>query len=383
MYVTPIETDKKRLYSLHVIIIIIVWSLVQLFLFDKYGIFTELEAAKYIGEANTLLATGSVSSANFWFYSTQIFLIALSKKLHLTLYFVYGVQLLLSLFATITFFKFLKQKSDSKTSTILTCFLLLNLPLQTFNSFLQTESIFYSLTLIYSCYLLDLDKVRCKKRLLLILLLVIIVFTRPTGLLFLPASLVFVIFKFINTTKRLLVILVSTVSIFLFTIILNIALKSGGQLNFMLPFREEHIICGVPGVIEPIKIDALQNGNSLEGLFYYITHNFSQFTRLALEKTKYFFSPSRNYYSKSHNLYLLIYFYSMYAFAFFSVRLLFFRNKSLLAYILTIFITFWISVVLTCDDWHNRFILSISPYFIMLSFPLVSKMTNKLNRSKK
>jgi peptidoglycan/LPS O-acetylase OafA/YrhL len=35
-------------------------------------------------------------------------------------------------------------------------------------------------------------------------------------------------------------------------------------------------------------------------------------------------------------------------------------------YILLVIALFWITTVLTCDDWHNRFFLTITPYIFIL-----------------
>jgi len=39
----------------------------------------------------------------------------------------------------------------------------------------------------------------------------------------------------------------------------------------------------------------------------------------------------------------------------------------------------WLTVMLTCDDWHNRFYLGISPYIIILSLGFFNRYT-KQNR---
>jgi hypothetical protein len=67
--------------------------------------------------------------------------------------------------------------------------------------------------------------------------------------------------------------------ILVFLFLLNIMTQSGGELDFMLPFRDERIICGVPTIAE-IPINTIDHGNSLEGILYYITHNTQQFIRL-------------------------------------------------------------------------------------------------------
>ena len=75
----------------------------------------------------------------------------------------------------------------------------------------------------------------------------------------------------------------------------------------MLPFRDERIICGVPTLPHFVDIKVSDNPNSCRGLWYYITHNFSQFIRLAAIPAGPF-GMQRDYYSSGHNVYLAIYF---------------------------------------------------------------------------
>ena len=117
------------------------WLLVQSLLFYLYGIHTELEAAKYIHEARLLLDEGKVSSPNYWLYSSQIFLIAAAIKFNTGYFIVYLVQLFFNALATGAFYQLLVKLSSRQTAFILTLLLIACIPLQTFNSFLQTESL--------------------------------------------------------------------------------------------------------------------------------------------------------------------------------------------------------------------------------------------------
>jgi hypothetical protein len=45
----------------------------------------------------------------------------------------------------------------------------------------------------------------------------------------------------------------------------------------------------------------------------------------------------------------------------------------MMVYILLIMVLFWVTTLLTCDDWHNRFILTITPWFFLLGISAFSK----------
>ncbi|MEO5563222.1 MAG: hypothetical protein ABIR18_07305 [Chitinophagaceae bacterium] len=360
------------------IVLFCCWAIVQSFLFYKYGIQTDLEAAKYIFEADNLLKNGTVSTANYWLYITQISLIAIVLKLKTGFFLVYLVQLFFNWIATLVFYRFLLNISNKLTGLILTLFLIFNTPIQTFNSFLQTESLFYSFTIIFSCYLLQIQKLTTKTITLLFLLLLLVCFTRPTGLLFVPGIFLYLFFKFARSLSTLAKVSITIIGSILFLFFLNAALGSGGELDFMLPYRDERIICGVPTLTYLRDVQTSDNPNSVFGLLYYITHNAGQFTRLALLRSKAFFGLARPYYSNGHNLYLYLYFFPFYLLMLFSLRKWFVRNKYILLYCITVIAVTWLSVILTCDDWHNRFFLSVVPYIYILSAPAVQTITDKL-----
>ena len=296
----------------HRIVLLTLWIIVQSFLFWQNGIFVTLEAEKYISQAQYFLRTGSLSSNNYWLYSTEIFLIAAVIKLRLSFSVIVIIQLLLNLVSTWMFYKlaeyFLK---NSLLAFLATCIFIVNIPYQVYNTFLFTESIFYSITIIYSSYLLRLNKLTITNGLIIILLLTLLSITRPTGILFFVATTLYIFFRFLYylTAWQKLLIICGAIIVFLFT--LNAMLEVGGSLDFMQPFKKENIICGVPTTINA-EIKTLEKGNSVQGLLYYIFNNGKQFSRLAGLKTISFFGLFRNYYSTLHNIYLALFFYPFY-----------------------------------------------------------------------
>jgi hypothetical protein len=361
------------------------WVGVQGLLLYHHGIVTEFEATKYIAEADNIIEKGTVSSSNFWLYSTQIFLIAAAKKLHTGFISVALIQWIFNGIATWALYKFSTRIGNKITGLLITLIFIFNIPLQTFNFFLQTESLFHSFTILFSCYLLSLQKLTRKNFLYILLFLILISFTRPTGLLWVPCTFLFLFFRFFRNLSFALKLSITVTASIGFLFFLNKALGSGGELDFMLPFRDEIIICGVPTLPHSIDIKISDNPNSLQGILYYITHNSGQFTRMAWLRSKAFFGLYRSYYSRGHNVYLMLCFYPLYILALLSLRKWFTQNKHLLLYCLSLILLTWTTVILTCDDWHNRFFLSIVPYIYILSIPSLKKITDKIrgNASKR
>jgi Dolichyl-phosphate-mannose-protein mannosyltransferase len=369
------QTALRKGYA---VVLGIVWALMNGYLLKTYGIVSGVgEPPKYVFEAETLIRTGHLSAASYWLYFTQIALLAGAIKLKLSFVFVCIIQLLINLLAAIYFYKTLLYLFRSqKIAFIGVMILLLNEPYQQFNVYLQTESIFYSLTLILTYTVLTWEKPDYKKLLAALLLLTLICFTRPTGLLFVPPIFLYIFLSSLKGLSPIKKTGLVVASAFVFFLFLGKAMGSGGEFDFMLPFRQENIICGVPGISGFQPIRTAGNGNSIYGLLYYITHNFFQFTRLAGLKTMAFFGLHRDYYSTGHNIYLIIFFYSLHLLALAAIPWWFKYHLNKCLYLLSAILLVWMTVMLSCDDWHNRFYLSISPFVIILSIRSISSLLN-------
>ena len=359
------------------ILVISLWIIIQTILLFHFGIETDGESIKYIREANSLINTGKLSSPNFWMYITQISLIYVAIKFQIGFWLVVAVQLVFNFFATLSIYRVSTMFSNRIVGLVVAAWFLLNLPFQQFNSFLQTDSLFYSFTIIFSCYLFQLKRLSIKEISIIILSLVIISFTRPTGIYFFAATFLYLYFRFLTGISLFYKIPILLIIITTFIFFINIAIGSGGELDFMLTARNEHIICGVATKAVAVPIAEIEKGNSLYGLFYYIIHNFAQFSRLAFERTVAFFGLIRTHYSSVHQVYLVLLFFPAYIFTMFSLKYWVKNDPYILLYIFVLIFLTWLTVVLSCDDWHNRFFLTISPYLYILAIPFIKKILPK------
>ena len=356
---------KKNGFNTALVIIAFCWLLVQLFLLYINGIKTDLEAVKYIREADNILTSGNVSSPNFWFYSTQIFLIAFFKKIQPGYAGVVAVQLFFSALATYKLFLFLKKHVTPIAAFITTLLLIVNIPFNQYNTFLQTESLFHSFTILYIVYLMGIEKLNVKHIFFIALFLLLLTITRPTGILLYPATIIYILFWKLNSLKTFIKYGIAVALAVVALLVLNTGLQSGGELNFMLPFQKEMIICGVP--VQDAHIKTSDNPNSVTGILYYVTHNFSQFAKLAWQKTISFFGVYRPYYSAINNLYVCGMFLLLYLLSIIGIKKWYRQNKGILIFSLVAIVTTWLSVVFSCDDWHNRWLLTLVPVLIILA----------------
>ena len=362
-------TPKSSIFFLF-----IVWAIVHGIFIYTQGIISTGEAAKYISEAKTLLATGTLSVTNYWFYFTQIFLLAIAFKWGLGFTFVLIIQLIFSAWATYAFYRLAATLFSIQTAFIGTLLFLLNYPFQEWNVYLQTESLFHSFTIIFTAYLLRISKLNLRHLITIVFSVILICITRPTGLFFVPAIILYLFFAFfkaINTRLKIGIVAAAGIA---FLWLMNAVIGSKGEWDFMLPYLDERIICGVPTLDHNVAIKIIPEGDSIYGLFYYIVHNFEQFSRMAFLRSKAFFGLIRSYYSTSHNIFLAAFFYPTYAAALLSLPWWVKNNGYRLLYFFVLLLMTWGTTMLACDDWHNRWFLSISPWVILTALPAITKL---------
>ena len=364
-------------YSIYILLFI--WIVLQL-CFLNNGVITNLEATKYINQANIFLTTGTYSSDNFLFYSVQILLIAICLKLKLSFIFLVIVQIIFNGISVISFHKLVKKITNSSILSFLaTFYFLIFIYYHLYNTFLFTESLFFSFSVIYTWFLFTRKNLTLKNIFLILLFLSILYLTRPTGIFFIPATFIFLIIKFYpRHSFKIFATAGLTGSIFLYYLF-NYSLGSGGEFDFLLPYLDERIICGVPTIKEPHYIIIPVEKNSIGGLFYIITHHFGLFFKLAIQRLIAFFGIYRPYYSTFHNVFAAGYFYFLYTIIIIGIRTLFKQNKPEVWFMICNISLMLLTVMLSCDEWANRFIFSVLPFFLLLAVISISNYKKQFN----
>jgi hypothetical protein len=352
-----LSTSKKTLY-----IIILLWIIVQSALYINYGIYTEGEALRVIREARFLEEGKPFSSPIYFTYLTEILLTLADRVLNANHLLTYCTHLVLNLTALISFYLHLSSKINFNIAAIFSALLIICIPYQLYNNFVYTESIFFSLATIYTCLLLRSGKRSGGWLAITLLVLFLLCFTRPSGIFFLLATLLYGFYRAraMAWWGRLILLALALTPIVL---LINYGMQTGGGINIMEPFLREHIICDAPQRNIPLDLNLKDNTSSLQGLLYYITHNFSHFLHLAWQKSIAFFGLQRTWYSGMHNALIALYFYPIYILILYRL----FKNKfsNGLVWTLLLLIIHWGFVILSCDEWHSRFFLTLTPMLLI------------------
>lgn len=360
----PIAKSLSKKHFLF--ILLLAWLIIQSLFLKIFGIVTTLEATKYIEECQNLLKHGTFSDNKYLFYSVYVFIHIIFYKMGVEVVGVYIFQLSLNLIATYSFYQFnYKITGKDSVAFIAVLLLLLTQTFQMWTVYLYTESVYSSLIILFAYCLFVLNQEKIKNQSLAAFIFILIIFSRPTGLLLIPVLGLYSFFLLIQKRKYLKAfLLASSVSIGFF-LLLNYAMHSSPSFDFMKPFFENEVLCYIP-TENTLPLTTHTNSNSLLNILEYILHNKRQFIHLSYEKFISFWGMQRYYDSTSHNLYFVFFFYPIYFFTLIGLFRLYKQQKQIFLFIVTLFLIFTLGVILSCDDWNNRFNIPIIP-FIMIS----------------
>jgi hypothetical protein len=359
-------------------IVLLLWLFFQFAWYLYLGVFFGLESIKYIDEASYFLEEHRFSQFRYLFYCTTIFVIATAKVLNIGLYGALAIIMLINLASYLELFKALKRFFSHRFPAFLVVTLMLSFwPFQSWSLFLYTECLFYSMVIFFLSHLLlfrGLTPAFILKGCVLVLLLMI---SRPLGILFGLPFLAFIFFK-LNKKQRLYFIMAGVLFLALLNFVVQIVFTTTSDWNMTRALTEDSIICDMPRADARGQLDLTQHPNQFYQLLYYVTHNFEHFAGLALIRLRYFFLLVRDYYSSFHNLYLIAYLVLFYGSIVLGIkRLKESFSRSLGWFLLLTVLLFAAAIALQCDDYHNRFFLTLTPFFALTTvtawWPLLQK----------
>jgi len=361
-------------------IVILLWLLFQIAWYLYLGVQFGLEGVKYIDEAQFIIENHHLSQFRYLFYLPTIAIIAMIKLLDLGLYAAVFIIMLINLLCYLYFFKSLKFFFLNRIPAFYTIGILLSFwPYQSWSLFLFTECFFYSVVLILFGLLLRFQTLDIRFLLKTSIILLLVMISRPFGILFIFPVLLFVFFKL---SKRLRIYAVIAFLLFLLVLnfVMQIVFTTTPDWNMTRALTEDSIICDMPRANSAAQLDLIHHPNQFYQLFYYVTHNFSHFAALAVIRLKYFFALVRDYYSPAHNIFLIAYLALFYGSLIFGIRrVLRFLPVSVSVFLFASIGCFAATIALQCDDYHNRFFLTLTPFFafftVIVLWPFIQKLS--------
>jgi hypothetical protein len=241
---------KHVLNNKPVPILLVYWALTQLAIFNFLGVRTSVDTPIYVQDARDLLSHLTVSDVHDFWYISYVALVGMCLKFADGLHAVAYCQIFLSGLALLALYKVaLVISSDKKVALIAGFLYVFWFEIHTWNTFIYTESLFISCSII-TFFLL----VHSRKYWQYALTFVFIFFTcliRPTGFSLLVASVCYLFAKLEQPMK--LKILVGVAATCLILILLNKMLESYELISSYA--KGEIIYPNVTFLIDRIRIE--------------------------------------------------------------------------------------------------------------------------------
>lgn len=340
------------------------WLLVQIILLKVQGINDLGESKKYI-----LIAEQWVKGYRhlnlyniFYFGYTSLHIIlnaaGLSPKS------MYAVQLIFSGLSTFYFTRTLSLLIRSRQAILLsailytTCYII-----QSWVSYLYTDSIFASLLVITTYFLITEEK-SVRNKWAFWILLIVLPFFRPVGFLFILIACVHWIIM--AARKNIFRLIFSAVYL---TFVCMAVYLTFTKSEYYFPIHSLHniqanVICGYSGDLLKYQVVSYQTGMST---FYYLIHNPEMTLRLFLLRFFKVFSMSRPYFGSGHNLLLFVSTFIYYVLAIIGTFAIFRLREKKFYFIVAGILIFAFPIVIFCVEWTGRFSLPVICYVLLLS----------------
>jgi hypothetical protein len=368
--------DETKIKNQDWALIGISWILIQIILLCFQGINEQGESVKYIFTAEQWVKGYRNLSLYSVFYFGYTFIHILLKYIGLSPKSMYVVQLIFSALATIYFTRILARILYSRRAIILSALLYTSCYIiQSWVSFLYTDSIFASLLVIATYFLLTEDE-NTRNRWILWVLLFALPFFRPVGFLFIVvAGFHWILLGTRKNTGKLLCC-VSYLAIIGIAIYLTFT-----DSAYYFPIHSLHniqanVICGYPGNLLKYQVIPYQTGMST---FSYLFHNPGMTLRLFLFRFYKVFSMTRPYFGAGHNLFLIFSTLIYYLLAVIGLISIFRLREKKLYFIPAGILIFAFPIVIFCVEWTGRFSLPIICYTLILSGKGIEHIITVLN----
>lgn len=341
----------------------------------KYGYFTTgipgvqywLDSERYLLGAESILNGTSIIGRGNQYFGYMIF-IALIKFIGLPLEFVLIFQIIISIIAAFTLFNLAKYITGNSISGYVAISLyMLNPFINTWHTFILTESL-YSSCVIFSCWAFyKVLKFRSYKYIIIfIIILLSTIFIRPNGWIFLPIFICF--FIFYSKLKRKVKISSVIIIFFSFIILANSIPTLQKAINVTTPIelmKKGEVIWGHPELRTEMPKEEIKNQeNWSQGYKYIIKHPFAC-SKLAFLRVGNMFIQVRSHHSTIYKAHILLWIIPAYFLAFLGI--IKYRKSMIMRIFLAVIAGHAFIVALTYATHESRFLIYILPLIYLLS----------------
>jgi hypothetical protein len=345
------------------VFLFLLWLLIQAVFFIKFGARTSVDSELYLADAMNLLNRQLPEGRSIWYISYSAFL---------ALIFFFGgsniavvvVQILLSGVAAFYLYKIAMEIYSKRNVAIMAVlFYLLWIKTHEWNTFLYTESLFTSCSIISFAVLMKSKNVR--QYFIAGLLLLFTFFIRPTGFALVIGLLCYSMFSVRREYLKWVI------PLGFIGVMAALALLVGMLESFTLieSYAKAEIIYPniTLGMEAPSDLYIPKNDHStLVRVFLFAIYNPVYFLKIFFLKLFLFLGNVKPYFSTFHNAVIVLILYPLY---FFAGRgfLKFPRHRKENYFIAGFAIAQVLTVALTSENWDGRFLVPVLPFVFLLA----------------
>ena len=387
------QNNNNTLLSKYVLYVI--FSLYFIYIFGFYFFsqyisnfisISDLKMGYILGGDSSTYIQGAKDLTNFQFptvkatsYLGYIFFLSIFEYFKLDLTFVVLSQIFLTSLSAICIYNISKKISSHWAAVLVLSLYLFYLPLQIWNFYILTETIFVCLIIFILYFLLFF-----KKRYLPILIILIIFYIalKPHGIILVPSLIMsLLIWLYIQKRSKLIFLSLGIILICLYPIflLLNLYLLND---NFVNSIVERGIIWGYQDENNFLKYKMpSENENDLRSLLKFINNNFNLTLVAFFKKIWFFIFRIRPYYSDFHNYYIV--FLNMIYLPLALIGFFKLVKKKNIGIILMYFLLFFftLAVGLSWADTDGRFSLYVIPIIFIFAghgYHMIFKATRNI-----
>jgi len=358
--------------------LLIIFLLVQLFCWSKFGVVHYLDSTNYIEYGQYILQNFSFPYRRLFWYTGYALFLAFFQLFKLSLTWVVLTQILFAAFAALAIYHLsLKISNHNIDAFVATLLYIICIKIQWWNNYILTESLFISCNVLI-LYFLSKFKHFSWRVFIILPFLLFVFFIRPSGIVTVLAFTVYVFYLIWNEDK-----LGSLASYFIIPFLILLALLTDKMVQgygIIESLQSGAIICGMEGLeinANPPNI-GLSYKSTLVQLVLFIFDNPVYFLELSFHKMIYFWSTYRPGYSTLHNIFSILFFLPVYLLAIWG----WYKSKipkAIKIYLFTFLSLTCFLVILTCVNWDSRFLAPVLPFVFMLAGLGFGTMWRKLN----
>lgn len=351
------------------------WVLVQMVLFLKSGVKISVDSPLYISGAMDWMGGNLPNGRNIWYSSYSAFIAGVfwfggdAKA-------VVVIQLLFSGIAAGCLYALAIEWFDRTSAILVVLFYSLWIPLQEWNTFVYTESLFTS------CCIISLAALTKSKNtwqyVLSTGLILFTFFLRPTGFAFAVGLICYFLYSIGSRSskiKRAVFIVLTLLS----AVVLSLMLK---DYTLIESYSKAEII--YPNISLGLEVPTnlyipAQDHSTLVRVIQFAFYNPVYFMKLVGLKLLLFIGNVKPYFSWLHNMLIVVFVYPLYWFA--MKGFIHFPKPRKEKYFIAGFVIVQaLAVALTTENWDGRFLIPILPFIFLLAawglVKAVKKFTN-------